>query len=420
MTPPPPEPPPEVPPKVAQEPTLTRWGVLFLTLGAGVVVAFQVGKLPATIPVLRVELGISLVTAGWVVSLIYVASALTGLIAGAVSDMLGARRVVIGGVACVGAASFGGAFADGAATLLVSRLFEGIGAATVFVAGPLLVFRAAAPKDMRFAFGLWGAYMPAGIAIMLLSTPPLLDWIGWRGLWLINAGVLVVYAALLTAGTRSISDAGRTSRRLGVAGLAGDIRAVARSRGPWLLAIAFGTYALNYLCLAAFLPTYLIELRGFAAGWAAILTALIVAANAFGNIFGGSLLQRGVARGVLIAAAAATMGVTAWLVYQPWTGDSPRIVFAFAFSFFGGMLPATVMAGAPVHAPSVDQIGTTNGLIMQGVNVGQLVGPPAFAAIVSAAGWSIGPLLVIAMAAIGVAAAAGIARIETRMRRAAR
>jgi predicted MFS family arabinose efflux permease len=194
---------------------------------------------------------------------------------------------------------------------------------------------------------------------------------------------------------------------------------VTRSRGPWLLAICFGTYALNYLCLAAFLPTYLIDQRGFDAGWAAILTALIVAANAVGNLFGGWLLQRGVARGLLIGSAAATMGVTAWLVYQPWTGDTPRLALAFAFSYFGGMLPATVMAGSPVHAPSLNQIGTTNGLIMQGVNVGQLAGPPAFAALVSAAGWSAGPLLVVAMAAIGIAAAVGIARIEARMRRAA-
>lgn len=398
---------------------ITRWSIVFLTLGAGIVVAFQVGKLPATIPVLRAELGISLVTAGWVVSLIYVASAITGLIAGAISDMLGARRVVIAGVVCVGAASFGGAFADGAVTLLVSRFFEGIGAATVFVAGPLLVFRATGPKDMRFAFGLWGAYMPAGIAMMLLSTPPLLDWFGWRGLWAINAGVLVVYAAILTVGTRSVPDADRPGKRVGIAALASDIRMVAHARGPWLLTIAFGSYALNYLCIAAFLPTFLIETRGFAAGWAAVLTALVVAANAAGNIFGGWLLQRGIARGLLIGVAAATMGVTAWLVYQPWTGAGLVVTFAFAFSYFGGMLPATVMSGSPVHAPSPSQIGTTNGLIMQGVNVGQLVGPPAFAAIVAAAGWSVGPLLVVAMAAIGVCAAVGIFRIEARQARAA-
>ncbi len=395
-------------------PHLTRWGVVFLTLGAGIVVAFQVGKLPATIPVLRDELGISLVTAGWVVSLIYVASAITGLIAGAVSDMIGARRVVVAGVACVGVASFGGAFADGPATLLVSRFFEGIGAATVFVAGPLLVFRAVAAKDIRFAFGLWGTYMPAGIAIMLLLTPPLLDWVGWRGLWLVNAAILVVYAPILVAGTRSVSDAGRPGPRVGAAGLVGDIKAVARSRGPLLLAVCFGTYALNYLCLSAFLPTYLIDTRGFAADWAAIVTALVVAANACGNLFGGWLLQRGVPRGLLIGSAAATMGVTAWLVYQPWTGAAGSVVLAFVFSYFGGMLPASVMSGSPVHAPGPNRIGTTNGLIMQGVNIGQLTGPPAFAAIVSVGGWSAGPLLVVAVATVGVAAAIGIARIEAR------
>ena len=57
----------------------------------------------------------------------------------------------------------------------------------------------------------------------------------------------------------------------------------------------------------------------------------------------------------------------------------------------GGMLPAAVLSGAPVVAPSAGQVATTNGLLIQGSNVGQMVGPPALAWLVTlTADWQSG------------------------------
>ena len=49
-------------------PDATAWPVLALTVGAGVAAAFQVGKVPVALPLLRAELGLDLVTAAWVLS----------------------------------------------------------------------------------------------------------------------------------------------------------------------------------------------------------------------------------------------------------------------------------------------------------------------------------------------------------------
>ena len=47
------------PPEVAE----TRWGIVLIACGAGVVGAFQIGKMPSSLPVLRQDLELSLVAA---------------------------------------------------------------------------------------------------------------------------------------------------------------------------------------------------------------------------------------------------------------------------------------------------------------------------------------------------------------------
>ena len=61
-------------------------------LAAGVVSAFQIAKLPASLPVLRDGLGLGLVAAGWVISTISVVGVVTGMASGWISDRIGHRR----------------------------------------------------------------------------------------------------------------------------------------------------------------------------------------------------------------------------------------------------------------------------------------------------------------------------------------
>jgi predicted MFS family arabinose efflux permease len=391
---------------------LTRWRVILLAVGSGIVIAFLMGKMPASVPTLQRELGLSLVDAGWTISLIYAFAAITGLAAGAMADRLGARRVAVIGLLTAAAGSLIGGFANGLASLLASRVIEGVGAVSVLVTAPGLILRAVAPNDMRLAMGLWGTFMPTGIAIMLLLTPVLLATIGWRGMWFANAGIVGAFSLWLWAGTREIPDPPRqTGPR---ASVWRDAAAVLQRPGPPLLAGIFGLYAFTYLCVTAFLPKYLIQSHGWDAAAAAIATALIIASNAVGNLIGGWLTHRGAARWLLIATGIGTMGVTSWFVFQPWLGDVARIAVAVAFSLVGGLLPASVYASAPMHAPRPDKVAGVNGLILQGTNMGQLAGPPLFAMIVAASTWGQGPWLMVGVAGLGVFLAIALGRVERR------
>jgi MFS family permease len=385
----------------------TRWNVLFLALFAGIFGAFQNGKMPAALPTLTTELGLTLVEAGWAVSLLYGITTVLGLAAGAFADLWGARRFVAVGLLLVAVASLLGGFATGALGLLGARFLEGVGVMAVFVAAPAMIHRAAAARDQRLAFGIWSGYMPAGTSFMILVTPFVIGVIGWRGLWWLNTVLLGGFALVFWLATRRVPDpraeaAGRVAR------FKGDLGAVLRARGPWLLALCFATYTANYLCVASFLPTLLIA-DGFTQLLAGTLVALVVAANVFGNLFSGWLLQQGASRGVLIAIAAATMGAMSLVIYATELDAALKLAAAFAYSFVGGLLPAAIMGGAPVHAPSAAQIGTTNGLILQWGNAGQLAAPPVFAALASAGGWSTAAWFTLALGLAGAALGAAIA-----------
>ena len=183
------------------EPSRTRWGLVLVATGAGVIAAAHVGKVPAALPAIRAEFGLDLVSAGWVVSIFNATGMAGGMLAGVFADRIGHRRLALTGLAALLLGSLAGATAESGTVLLLTRFLEGLGFVTTAVSAPSIIANAAKHRDRRLALGLWGAYMPAGVAAMMLMSPALLAPFGWRGLWLaVAAATGVWFAVLWTAG----------------------------------------------------------------------------------------------------------------------------------------------------------------------------------------------------------------------------
>jgi MFS family permease len=390
----------------------TDWPRVWLLVTAGVVGACQIGKVPPALPALRADLGIGLVTAGWVLSLFNLLGVAAGSVIGALAAGWGERRTVLVGLWVVAAASAAGAAATGETWLLATRFVEGAGFLVIVIALPALIARAAVPADMKLAFGLWGTYMPAGTATMLLLAPWLIAGLGgWRGLWLANGALTAAMAALLTIATAGTPLARRAGARASPHALIADIRRTVASAGPLLLAIAFATYTLQYLALTGFLPTIYGE-GGFAPAAAAQLTALVVIMNVLGNLAGGALLHRGLPRWALIATASGFMALSTLAIYAG-IAFAWRYSACLAFSFVGGLLPTSVLGGTAALTPEKRLVPIANGLVVQGSNIGQVIGPPAVAALAAAAGgWQLSPLVFLVAGGIGVAAALLLRPVE--------
>ena len=119
--------------------TRTRWDVVILAILAGVVAAAQVGKVPPALPILREELGIGLITAGWVASLVNICGATLGAASGLLIDRAGPRRLMLISLLILGAGGWVGAVAESGATLLISRFLEGLGLVGAAVTAPAIV-----------------------------------------------------------------------------------------------------------------------------------------------------------------------------------------------------------------------------------------------------------------------------------------
>ncbi len=393
------------------EPSRTRWGLVLVATGAGVIAAAHVGKVPAALPAIRAEFGLDLVAAGWVVSIFNATGMAGGMLAGVFADRIGHRRLALTGLAALLLGSLAGATAESGTVLLLTRFLEGLGFVTTAVSAPSIIANAAKHRDRRLALGLWGAYMPAGVAAMMLMSPALLAPFGWRGLWLAVAAATGVWFVVLWAAGRDFA-APASGQRQGGSALE-DIRLTLSRPGPWLLAACFAFYTLQWLALMVWLPTYLIEQRGSTVLAAATLTVLVIALNIPGNLLGGWLLHRDVPRWALLATVAGLSAPFGLGIFSDLLPDLMRYALCLAFSFLGGMLPAAVLAGAPVFTPTPRQIGATNGLLVQGSHVGQLIGPPAVAAVVAATGdWQAGAWIFVAAGALGVVAALVIRPVE--------
>jgi len=396
------------------EPERTPWGQVFLLVGAGVVAAFQVGKTPPVLPVIRTELGMSLFLAGCLLSSFSITGLFFGSITGAVADTFGHRRFILCGLFCQAAASLAGSLSPGPGLLLMTRVVEGFGFLMIVVAAPALIFQITRIHDLRLSLSLWSCYVPAGVAAIMLLTPLLTTRFGWRGLWQANSLLLAAYAFCVIKTTNGLTVR-QVRRPLRWKPLFRDILTTSSSKGPLILSAIFATYALQWLTVMGFLPTLLIEDHALSQARASVLTAVMVAMNIPGNLMGGLFLHRGFHPWRLIAVASFIIGLCSLAIYSPHLHFVTRYAACLLFSFIGGLVPASLLSRAPVHAPSPDLVASTNGLLIQGSQFGQVLGPPALGLIVATTGgWQAAPWLLGGAAATGIVLSGLLAKIERR------
>ena len=394
----------------------TPWGQVLLLVGAGVVASFQIGKVPPVLPGIRSDLALSLFQVSWVLSIFNVTGLFLGPLAGALADRLGHRRLLLSGLAIQGAGSFIGAMAGSPALLLGTRVLEGLGFLIIATAAPALIFRIVRPDKIRLALGVWSAFVPMGMTLVMLGIPLIVGFFGWRGLWETNALILLGYALVLMIGTRDlirITGGPKTGWRH----ILEDVVKTVSSPGPVVLALIFSTYALEWITVMGFFPTLLMENRGFQAGSSSVLTAIMVAVNIPGNVLGGWLLQRGWRRWRIITFSSLIMAAGSLVIFNSGFSFALQYLSCLVFSGVGGMIPAAVFGGAPVFAPSPKLVATTNGLIVQGSQLGQVIGPPLLAWTVSATGtWQAAPWLLVTSAFLGTALSLVLAVLEKKSR----
>lgn len=383
-----------------------------IVLLAGISAALHIGKLPPALPVLRDALQVSLVQAGFLLSIVQLAGMTLGLAMGAAADSIGPRRTMAIGCLVLAIASFLGGGAQTAEALLALRAAEGAGFLLAALPAPGLIRRLVEPSRLPALMGLWGAYMPFGTATALLLGPAVIALAGWPGWWWLLGGVSLLMAfALWTVVPASADQRPAAAHAAGQ----GRIARTLRAGGPWLASVAFAVYSAQWLTVVGFLPTIYAQ-AGLPTAYAAFATALAAGVNMVGNIASGRLLQRGVRAPVLLQSGYLAMGLGAMVAFAPWAEGGTavaavRYLGILMFSMVGGLIPGTLFSLAVRVAPDDSTVSTTVGWMQQWSAFGQFAGPPLAAWVAArAGGWHAIWWVTAGFALAGMGIAAVIAR----------
>ncbi len=349
-----------------QAPERSNWLIVAAATFAGVTIALQMGKAAATLPLIRDEFGSGLTVLATYVALISIVAASVGLGFGSITRRLGARRAGLIGLGLVAIGSALGAMATTVPFLLGTRMIEALGFALTVTAMPAIIQPATKPQDRLIALGIWAAWLPAGIALMMAISFFWLTPLGWRGLFWVTAILPAIAALILIA----VAPADIHARGVKPP----PIRTIFR-RDVLLTTAVFVAFSSSNLIVLAFLPTILVDVFGMAANEAAAVSFLGAIALISTNILAGWMLKRGFGRRALYLVGFIGMMGFAAILFGPQFGETARVAAAIAFSFCAGVPPAIVWASIPVLARAPSEVPILSGLFFQGAGLGQIIGP---------------------------------------------
>jgi EmrB/QacA subfamily drug resistance transporter len=168
------------------------------------------------LPRIQANLNFSATSLSWVINSYTLTYGGLLLLGGRAGDILGRRRLFVGGIALFTLASLAGGFATSASLLLIARILQGVGAAA---AGPstiaLITTTFTDARDRVRALALLSGVATGGFAIGLIVGGLLTEWASWR--WVLFINVPFGLAAVVLA-PRYVREPQRHPARLDLPG----------------------------------------------------------------------------------------------------------------------------------------------------------------------------------------------------------
>jgi EmrB/QacA subfamily drug resistance transporter len=177
-----------------------RWIALILLCVAQFVVVLDASIVNVALPSIGRALDFSQTNLPWVVNAYVLTFGGFLLLGGRIADLLGRRRVFMGGLVLFALASLVGGFAQSDTWLIAARAVQGLGAAILSPAALSIVtttFRDGAERNK--ALGVWGAVAGSGGAAGVLLGGVLTQWVGWEWVLWVNVPIGLAAAALAPA-----------------------------------------------------------------------------------------------------------------------------------------------------------------------------------------------------------------------------
>jgi EmrB/QacA subfamily drug resistance transporter len=184
--------------------------LLLLVCAAQFMVILDVSIVNVALPAIRNGLGFSTTGLQWVINAYTLTFAGFLLLGGRASDLLGRRRVFLGGTALFSIASLVCAIAGSPGVLLGARAVQGLGGAVISAASLAIIttsFEEGASRNR--ALGVWGALGGLGATSGVLLGGVLTQGLGWPAIFIINVPIglaVVLFGGRIVPEGRSALD----------------------------------------------------------------------------------------------------------------------------------------------------------------------------------------------------------------------
>jgi MFS transporter, ACS family, glucarate transporter len=346
-------------PAQIRRPSHVRYVVLGLTVAAYMITYMDRQILAVARPVIRDELGISLVMMGWITFAFRMAYALFQIPGGWLGDRFGARRALTLVVAWWSVFTALTGLAWNAVSMLTIQVFFGLGEAGAFPIATRSLSRWLRPTERGFAQGvthagsrLGSALTPlvlAGFTIFGLRWTGIIPGYGWRAAFFFYGLVGVAWSAVWYFYYRNTPE-----EHAGVNQAERDLIGSGRKRSSeipwrkilshgnlWILSVMYFCYNFNLNVYQDWFPTYLHDSRGMTLAKMGIYASLPLFAGVLGDLAGGwfsdgvlkrtgnvNLARRWVAIAGFLVSAAATIPAV-------FTHDPKVSVAFYCVAFFG-------------------------------------------------------------------------------------
>ena len=310
------------------------WGLLVLLCVPQFMVILDATVVNVALPSISHSLGFAPSDLQWVVTAYVLMTGGLMLLGGRSADLLGRRAVFLTGLVVFTAASLASALAPTSTALIVSRAFQGAGAAMLSPAALSVITATYEGAQRTTALSVWGALAGAGGAVGVLLGGILTSWLGWRSIFFINVPI------------------GAITLPFALRMLPADRRSVATLRGLDLP---------GALCLIAGLTVGVLAVRESTSwGWGSARTLLLLAA-AVGLLAAFVVVERAAPRPLvptsiwrnrsLTSSATIMLGVTAILVGTFFLGSLfiQRILGATPIQTGLDFLPLVLVTGLASH-----------------------------------------------------------------------
>src|ERR687884_1345690 len=174
-----------------------RWFALAVIVAAQFMVVLDVAIVNVALPSIRTDLHFSQESLQWVITAYAIFFGGVLLLGGRLADVLGRRRVFVGGLLVFAASSLLCGIAWSEASLIAFRAVQGLGGALLAPAAlSLLMTTFAEGRERNLALGIYGAASGSGAAVGVLLGGLLTSYLSWPWIFFVNVPVGIAAAAL--------------------------------------------------------------------------------------------------------------------------------------------------------------------------------------------------------------------------------